>query len=222
MNPKYPTLRLVFYLALVALFIGANIVGDRVPAHIPLTAALWAVFVIRTAEGPNSVQDVLRLFITIVAANAAAAWTPTAGLGDLAKIAGLTSLIIPAYLLLIWLIPSQRPAHWGLRPDGRSWLKVLFLLGIWVWNFGFDLRDRPELALISGLAWAVLFLNVIMPNIAFRQGWMARVMAATSLPLGLYAANWPQIVLGHSTPMQALGLTGAASLLLFILAPRRA
>lgn len=225
---KNPTLGFVVYLALITLFIvsSVNWDGSSELAPVPLVAAMWAMVVIRStiSEGPHSLLDALRLFTTIIAANAALAWEPAASFSDIGKIAALTALIIPAYLLLIWAIPSQRPAQMGLRFGWPFWITVFGLLGLSLWNFAYDMHDNWGLALINTLSLAVFFMNAALPISArktpFRENWRARVMAATSFPLGLYAAfAWPNIVLSQGTPIAALVTAAATTLGILALSP---
>lgn len=156
---KNPTLGFVLYLALIAAFVATSLPSAGAHNNIALVFALWAVFHIRStlSEGPYSLLDALRLFATIIAANAALAWEPAASFSDIATIAGLTALIIPAYLVLIWAFPSQRPAQMGLRFGGAFWVCLVGLMGLSLWNFGYDMRDNWGLALINTLSLAVFF-----------------------------------------------------------------
>ena len=228
MLKKSPTLGFALYLALIALFIGASLFSDRSADMIrmPLIAALWGMFIIRTAisEGPHSLIDTLRMFATIIAANALAGWTTEASLADIAQRAGLTALIIPAYLALIWAIPAQRPATWGLRFGLPFWVAALALIALSAWNFLFEMPANQGLALIATLCCAVYFLNAAMPisnaQIPLRENWRARIMASTSLPFGLYAVLfWPNIALGQASPAPAAITTAIAAIVLFALSP---
>ena len=228
MVKKYPTLGFALYLALIAVFIGTSLFSDGSPAMMtmPLIAALWGMFVIRAtiSEEPHSLLDALRLFTTIIAANAVATWTPEASLADIAQRAGLTALIIPAYLALIWAIPSQRPAKWGLHVGLPFWVAALALTALSAWNFLFEMPSNQGLALIATLCGGVYFLNAAMPistaNVPMRDNWRSRMMASTSLPLGLYGVlSWPNIALGNASPVAAVITTAAAAIILFALSP---
>jgi hypothetical protein len=228
MLKKTPTLDVAFYLALIALFIGASLFsgGSASVMHLPLIAALWGMFVIRTAisEGPHSLIDTLRLFATIIAASAAIRWRPDSSLADIAQQAGLTALIIPAYLALIWAIPAQRPATWGLRFGLPFWVAALALIALSAWNFLFEMPTNQGLALIATLCCTVYFLNSAIPisnaKIPMPKNWRARIMASTSLPFGLYAVlSWPPIALGQASPVPALITTAITALVLFALSP---
>ncbi len=228
MVKKYPTLGLALYLALIALFIGTSLFSDGSPAMLtmPLIAALWGMFVIRAtiSEEPHSLLDTLRMFTAIIAANAVGNWTPEASLADIAERAGLTALIIPAYLALIWAIPSQRPAKWGLNFGLPFWVAALALTALSAWNFLVEMPSNQGLALIATLCGAVYFLNAAMPistsHIPMRENWRARIMASTSLPFGLYAVlSWPNIALGNASPVPAVITTAIAALVLFALSP---
>ena len=228
MLKKSPTLGFAFYLALIALFIGTSLfsVGSPDMLLMPLIAALWGMFIIRTAisEGPHSLIDILRLFATIIAANALAGWTPEASLADIAQRAGLTALIIPAYLALIWAFPTQRPATWGLRFGLPFWVSVLALIALFAWNFLFEMPANQGLTLIATLCGGVYFLNAAMPistaNIPMRENWRLRLMASTSLPFGMYGVlTWPNIALAQASPAPALITTTIAALVLFTLSP---
>jgi hypothetical protein len=228
MVKKNPTLGFALYLAFIALFIGASLFsnGSADMIRVPLIAALWGMFVIRAtiSEGPHSLLDDLRRFATIIAANAVAGWTTEASVTDIAQRAGLTALIIPAYLALIWAIPSQRPATWGLRFGWRFWPAVLFLGGLSAWNLLFEMPENQGLALIATLCGGVYFLNAAMPistaKIPMRENWRARIMASTSLPFGMYGVvPWPNIALGNASPGAAVITTAIATIVLFALSP---
>jgi hypothetical protein len=228
MLKKTPILGFAFYLALIALFIGASLFSDGSPDMLlmPLIAALWGMFVIRTAisDGPHSLLDSLRLFATIIAANAVAGWTPEASLADIVPRAGLTALIIPAYLALIWAIPAQRPATWGQRFGPPFWVSVLFLGGLSAWNLLFEMPENQGLALIATLCGGVYFLNAAMPistaNIPMRDNWRLRLMASTSLPFGMYGVlSWPNIALAQASTIAAVITTAIAAIVLFALSP---
>lgn len=234
MLKKTPAIGFALYLALIALFIGASLFSNGSPdingspdmLLMPLIAALWGMFVIRAAisEGPHSLIDTLRLFATIIAASAAIRWRPDSSFADIAQQAGLTALIIPAYLALIWAFPAQRPATWGLRFGLPFWVAALALIALFAWNFLFVIPANQGLALIAILCGAVYFLNAAMPlssaQIPLRENWRARIMASTSLPLGLYAVlSWPPIALGQASPAPAAITTAIAALVLFALSP---
>lgn len=228
MLQKNPTLGFVVYLALIALFVvsSVNWDGSSELAPVPLVAAIWAMVVIRStiSEGPETLLGFLRLAVTFIAMAAVVDWHPKDSVLDVLNNAAMAALIIPAYLALVWAIPSQRPAQMGLRFGWPFWISVFGLLGLALWNFAYYMRDNWGLALINTLSLAVFFLNAALPISAsktlFRENWRSRLMAATSFPLGLYAAfAWPNIVRGQETSIAALITVAATTLVLLALGP---
>ena len=228
MVKKNPTLGFALYLAFIALFIGASLFsnGSADMIRVPLIAALWGMFVIRAtiSEGPHSLLDDLRLFATIIAANAVAGWTTEASVTDIAQRAGLTALIIPAYLALIWAIPSQRPATWGFRFGWRFWLAAGFIVAYGLWNHLFAMRDNQALALLMDAVAIAAFLNLLdftageRAPAAFK--WPARIMSSGGFVLFLFALLiWPEIAQGNSSLITTLGTCGAAWFIVLVIAP---